>query len=254
MKKLLAISLLCAAPLAAQADTILGLHAGIGQWNAGLSGELGARGENTTADELGLDDSGNTFAYAALEHPVPLLPNIRLAINQIEFDGAATVERSFILDNQAFNANADTQSIFDISHNDATFYWEVLDNWVTLDLGVTARIFDGYAQVTGESNGDTTTERVEIDVTIPMLYSQARFDLPFSGVYAGGLINVIDVSGVSLTDLDIFLGYEFDVALIDLGVRLGYKTLDLQLDDDADVDLVTDLKADGIYAGITLHL
>ena len=40
-----------------------------------------------------------------------------------------------------------------------TFYYEVLDNVIDLDLGLTARMFDGEASLIGA----TQQERVELD-------------------------------------------------------------------------------------------
>ena len=47
------------------------------------------------------------------------------------------------------------------------------DNVVDLDLGLTARLFDGEASLIGA----TQQERVELDAVIPMLYGRAGIDL-----------------------------------------------------------------------------
>lgn len=252
MKKMLVATILCASSPFCFGDTIFGIHAGAGQWNSELSGEIGADNDPVSASELGFTDSDNNFIYVAVEHPIPLLPNVRLSNYDVSLSGNAVVSRNFILDNRTFEANADTQSELDISHTDITFYYEILDNWANLDLGVTIRSFDGFAQVTGESSGQTQTERVDLDQTVPMLYSRARFDLPFTGVYAGGALNLISSGDNSIRDLEVYVGYEFDLPLLDLGLRLGLKDLSLETEDND--ELTADVTVDGVYAAFTLHL
>lgn len=235
-------------------DTIFGIHAGVGQWNTDVSGQIGERSNPITAKELGFKDNSNNFIYAAVEHPIPLLPNIRVSQYNLEQSGEAVVTRSFTLDDVTFEANANTVSELDASHTDITLYYEVLDNWLNLDLGITVRAFDGYAQVTSTPEGavNPLIERVDLDQSIPMLYSRARIDLPFSGFYAGGALNYIGSGDNNIRDVEAYLGYEFDLPALDLGFRLGLKEMSLETQDNDELN--ADIKIDGVYAAFTLHL
>ena len=71
------LATLTAAPVIASAD-IAGLSAGVGTWQSSPSGTLGSTSislENT----LNFDEENSNYLFIALEHPIPLLPNLRLS-------------------------------------------------------------------------------------------------------------------------------------------------------------------------------
>lgn len=255
MKKIALAAALIAAPHMASADTILGLYAGAGIWNASIDGTVGTGEDPITADELGINSSQNTFFYAALEHPIPVIPNIRIAHTGLVLDGQAIVSREFSIDENTFQADADTATELDLTHTDFTLYYELLDNWVTMDVGLTARQLDGYARVegtvTGDSGDEEVTETVDLNVVIPMLYARAQFDLPFTGFHAGGAVNYIGYEENTFSDIDVYLGYTTAALGLDMGVDLGYRKMSVEVDDDE--DLTTDVAVDGIYGALTLH-
>jgi hypothetical protein len=45
---------------------------------------------------------------------------------------------------------------------------------VNIDLGITARQYDGYIYAESSLNN---SEKVDLDITLPMLYSKFQFDL-----------------------------------------------------------------------------
>lgn len=245
MKKvMLASGLALAAPLAS-AD-FLGVYAGVGQWQSDYDGRVGDRNNDIGVEQLGLDDSGNNFVYLAFEHPVPILPNARIQYTDINTRQSATLTQSFSLDGQQFNVSETIDSDVDLTHVDFTLYYELLDNWVNLDLGLTARQFDGYVQAQGEFD----QQRSELDEVIPMIYGKARFDLPLTGLYAGVQANIYDYDDDSLSDTNAHLGYNFvDSMLMDVGIEVGYRQMLLEIEEDvtADVDLT------GPYAALTVH-
>lgn len=245
MKKvMLASGLALVAPLAS-AD-FLGVYAGVGQWQSDYDGQVGDRNNDIGVEQLGLDDSGNNFVYLAFEHPVPILPNARIQYTDINTRQSATLTESFSLDGQQFNVSETIDSDVDLTHVDFTLYYELLDNWVNLDLGLTARQFDGYVQAQGELE----QQRSELDEVIPMIYGKARFDLPLTGLYAGVEANIINYDDNSLSDTNAHLGYYFvDSMLVDVGIEVGYRQMQLEIEDDvtADVDLT------GPYAALTVH-
>src|SRR5690606_38517562 len=220
MKKLIiAASLTLISPFAA-ADTILGIYAGAGQWQADYSGNAGD--PSIDVEALGLKDSDNNFYYVALEHPVPLIPNIKLQKTDISSAQRATINQTFVLDETTFTLGSEVISDFDLSHVDATLYYELLDNWVNLDVGLTIRKFDGY--VTANTEDGLVSESVDLDEAIPMLYAKAQFDLPLTGFSAGVDGNAVNYSGNSLTDYSAKIHYMFDSAL-DIGLEAGYRQM-----------------------------
>lgn len=248
MKKLpLAVTLgLLAVPLA-QADTVLGVYAGISSWDTDYSGKAGD--PSITLKDLGVKngDKNNSY-YIALEHPVPVIPNILLEQTNISSKQSSVIEKTFIIDGTVFIAADTINSDFDLSHTDATLYYEILDNWVNLDLGITARKFDGYFHASSQTL-PANSKKVNIDQTLPLLYIKAQFDLPFSGLSAGVQGNYVSYSGDKLTDYRAKISYLFD-SVLDIGLEVGYREMSLTVDDE---DIEADLTLKGPYASVIAH-
>ncbi len=241
------MALLCA-PLSSQADTILGLYAGVGQWQASLSGEVGENGESTTLDDLGYDKEPSNVFWAQLEHPIPLLPNIRVMATRINASSTATITKSFSLAGVDFQVSDDVASNIDLSHVDATLYYELLDNWISLDAGITARQFSGQLEARSQATGTVTGD---LKGVLPMLYLNARIDLPFTGWHVGAQSNVISYRGDGVTDMNAQVGYELDLVAVDLGLNIGYRTMTLKVEE-LD-DLYADAEVSGVYAELQIH-
>lgn len=230
------------APLA-QAD-VIGLGANVSYWDSDLSGDV--RNGNDLVDvenDLDLSSDSNANLSAYLEHPVPLLPNVRLNYTKIEQSGRGQIGANF--DNILVSAGgiAEVQSDLDLEQLDLTLYYEVLDNWVNLDLGITARDLNGELTVQ-EFNG-TAVSRTEVDAVIPMGYLAARFDLPFTGVSVGGEANLINFDGDSVYDFNAYGQYE--IALLQL--RAGYRQISIEYED-SDEELDIDLGGPFVSAGV----
>lgn len=253
MKKLLALPLtilgLSAIAPVATADTILGIYAGAGVWKTDFSGEIGDTGQlSADLEDLGLSDEQNTFYYVALEHPIPVIPNVRLQVNDINLSEESTLTQSFVLDGTTYNVSEDVVSDFDLSHTDATLYYEVLDNWITIDLGLTIRQFDGSLEIRSTSSGSVTQT---IDETIPMAYLKGQVELPFTGFYVTATGNYISYDGNTLQELQAGVGYLSDGWVLDMGFELGIRNMNLELDDVSDIDANIDLT--GTYASFNIH-
>ena len=249
------IGLATLSPLA-MSDTILGLYLGAGVWQADLEGSATQTDAATASLDINdtfssVDDNSNFF-YVALEHPVPVLPNIMLQQTDVSVTESGLLRVDVTFDDQVFGANTGVDSTVDFSHLDATLYYEILDNWVTADLGLTFRQFDGELTLVGTSGasaGETATQ--ELDGVLPMLYAKARIDLPLTGFYISATGNFIGYDGHSITDISGAVGYQSDGWVMDIGLELGLRTFTFELDDldelDADIDL------SGAYAALTIH-
>ena len=231
-------SLILAAPLAS-AD-IVGAGASVNYWDSELSGDAGTNGDIVDLDNtLNLDSDTNANASVYFEHPVPVIPNIRLNYTLIEQSGQGTLSANF----DGISASADVQSDLDLEQLDLTLYYEVVDNWANLDLGITARDIDGELLVQEVGGGQAS--QTEIDGVIPMGYLAARFDLPFTGVSVGGEGNFISYDGDSINDYSLYGQYEFAM----LQVRAGYRQLAIDYEDDDD-RLDVDIDGPFISAGV----
>jgi outer membrane protein len=250
MNKMLLVPSLLLASNVALADTVFGVYAGGGSWNTAYSGDLGVS-DIDVEDVLNLDEEGRNFFYVAIEHPIPLVPNVRLQSTDISTKGTGEFTAGTIFGDETFTISEAVSTEVDLSHTDATLYYEILDNWVNLDLGLTLRMFDGEGKVIGATSG--TTDKVTVDEAAPMLYAAARFDLPLTGLSVGADINGLGYSGNTLTDFTAKISYTSDIVpFVDIGVEAGYRQMQLVLDDIGDLE--TDFSIAGPYFSLNFHL
>ena len=242
MRKLMIVAgsaLALTTPLA-QAD-VVGLGAAVSYWDSDLSGEAGTNGDIVNVNnQLNLDSDTNANATLYFEHPVPLLPNVRLNYTLVEQSGEGDVGLA------GFDGvRGQVRSDLDLEQLDLTLYYEVLDNWVNLDLGLTARDLDGelIVQETGVLGGSVS--QTDVNAVIPMGYLAARFDLPLTGVSVGAEGNFISYDGDSIRDFNAY--GQYNIALIQL--RAGYRQIAIDYEDGDDK---LDIEIDGpfISAGV----
>ncbi len=228
-----------------QADTIFGVYFGAGLWQNQYSGDITLRGSAIDVEnDFNLEKEDNSYAYVSFEHPIPLLPNIRFAQTQVLTQADSVLTRNITFNNQTYNAGNAIDAEVDLSFTDATFYYEVLDSWVSLDLGLTVRNFDGFAKI--ESNGGLN--RYDFNETLPLLYTRAQAQLPFSGLSVQASLQGLSISDSSITDAQFALAYESSIGL---GGELGYHSMNIKLDDIN--DFYSDLQTKGMYLGVTYH-
>ncbi len=241
MKKLAIAAALLPMFLATGATAdVVGWRVGANAWAQGYEGDVAKGGSDIDLeDELGYDDETGFNAYIALEHPVPALPNIMLQRTEMDADARGTVD-GFEFDGITYTG--DVRSSMDLTHTDVTLYYEILDNWVNLDIGLTGRIFDDGVSITDETTG--LTGELDIDYVIPLAFAQARFDLPLSGLSIGVEGNAIQYDDDTLYDARLNLSYTFAFGL---GIEGGYRMIDFEYDDD---DEFADVTIDGIYGGL----
>jgi outer membrane protein len=133
----------------------------------------------------------------------------------------------------------------DLTHTDTTLYYEIMDNVIDLDLGITARSFDGEASLVGA----TQQESIELDAVGPLLYGQVGVDIPITALSAHVLVNWTNIDKFRLIDWAAQLTYEFDLLpAVDAGLILGYRSMLVELDD------LDDLEADASFEGYFLAL
>jgi len=249
-KHLLAASFAALASVPVSANPVFDIYAGAQHWGQNYEGfvrDLESTTGSSRVDletDLGFDDDNGSVIYVTFEHPVPLIPNIKLQQTELETDATNQLTGSFGFDDETFTSNITAE--IDLSHTDATFYWEILDNYVSLDVGLTARWFDGEVKI--QENGTSTSANEKLDAVIPLLYTAVRIDLPLSGLYASVSGNFLGTSDNNFLDYQATIGYE---SAFRLGVEAGYRSLELNLDDVDDIE--ADITIDGAFIGLFVH-
>lgn len=211
-------------PIAA-AD-IVGAGASVGYWNSELTGQA-SKGNDLVdiEDDLDLDRSDNVQIRAALEHPVPLLPNAGVGFTRLDQSGEGRLGTSF----GSVDTGLQVRSELNLDLIDLTLYYELLDNWVNLDAGLTFRALDGELLVEERANPANAT-RAEIKAVLPLGYVAARFDVPVTGLSFGATGHGIAFDGDSLFDITAYGQYDLSV----LRLQAGYRQLSLDVEDGSD--------------------
>jgi outer membrane protein len=252
MKKLLFVStfLLSMTFSSVSNADVLGVWAGGGLWNWDVSGSV----RYQTVDTFDLenpgsgnylnwkdDDSGTLFII--IDHPVPVIPNIKLFRTSLKTSGTGQATASF----GGATLTGAVDSTFEMDMTDLTLYWDLLDNVVGLDIGLNAKNIDGKISVTDVSTpGQTDT--ANFSATIPMLYAGVDVSLPLTGLMLGVNGSYIEYSGDKLTETHIYIRYDSPYVL---GVEAGVKSFNLTLDD---LDQTYgEFKFTGTYAQLYLH-
>ena len=248
MKKILSAAVLAATlPQAASALPLVDFYAGGYYWDQTISGDL-SNGQADLEDDLNLDAGGQNVLYFAFEHPIPLVPNLKIKSTDMSSDGSGTVTSLKVGDNTVSGA---VESELDLTHTDYTMYWSLPIPIVTLDFGLTLRQFDG--SVTSVSSLTEISE--DLDFIVPMGYLKAGVDIPLTGLSFGGDINVISIGDTGITDYDLNMTYVLPlIPLLDVGISAGYRSFDLELDEDDFGDLSAEATVAGPYLGLSLHL
>lgn len=247
MKKLaLVVGISALLSASVQADTLLGVYLGATVWDSKASGTLG---ENTGQVDFGLQDEQQGSYFIAVEHPLPLIPNIKIAKSTLDTTGGTTLTSSFEFGGETYPVGTSANAVFDVSYVDYTLYYEVFDNdLLSFDFGITGRDLDSNVNVTG----DLVTGTLNANQIVPLLYASTNVGLPFTGfnLYAQG--NFLSFDDHTFYDYEAGISYELvDNLAVDINLTFGYKALKLELED-LD-DLYADLNFKGAFAGVVVH-
>ncbi|HCM06589.1 MAG TPA: hypothetical protein DIC30_11325 [Oceanospirillales bacterium] len=249
MKKLLATAIVAATPMMAQADLLFTIDAGASMWNAEASGEVD-NGIDVGKDGLNLDSENNNVLFISFEHPVPVIPNIKIKKTDLDLTGDGTASYTFL--NQTFTGA--TSSQLDLSHTDLTLYWGVPlpIPFFDINFGLTARQFDGVVSVTEKGTG--TTEQEDLNFVMPMGYLNVDFDSHF-GVYARAELNALSFDGNGVTDTEFAIGYTLPlpIPMVDINLEAGHRAISVTTDEDT-VDIETDIDMAGMFFGLNVSV
>lgn len=231
---------------AVRADALFGVYAGAGTWQQSFSGDVASSGDGIDLeDDLDIGDEQNNVAYLAVEHGVPVLPNLRVSYTDIAGSGRNLLTRSVVFNDQVFTLAENVSSNLELTQTDAVLYYQFLDNVASLDVGLAARWVDGEVEVAS----DTAVAGAEFKGVLPLLYARGRLDLPLTGLWAGAEVMGLAYDGHQLMDANAQIGWESPVGL---GAELGWRTMRLELDSIDDIDSA-DIDISGPYAAVNFH-
>ncbi len=232
---------------AAVADT-LGVRAGLAYWSYDIAGFARYQSTNPAddidvQDDLGYSDDSLVFGYVQLEHPVPLLPNVRLSKTTIDTEASGVMTANFTYGGVNFSASDTVDSALKLDQVDVTLYYQPLDNVVSLDFGINAKYLDSSARISSRTTGRSAD--AEVSGWVPMLYGGVGVDLPFTGLAVSADGSYIGYQDSKFYDYTVRVTYDTPWVV---GVDLGYRSLKLDLDDFD--DSYANIEFSGFYMGL----
>jgi len=242
-RQLIFLALLGSLGTTLQADTLFGLTLALDGWNMDSSGSIA---DNNDLQEFDLGSETPASFSLALEHPVPLLPNLKMRYTDLSSSGQETLSKTFTFNNVTYSLSSDVDVNFDLRSSDFIFYYELLDNdTVSFDLGLNAKYLDGEVKLS--DSGQTSSRSFK--GVVPMLYGAVKLGVPATRLSFFGDFNLLSAGGHTLQDYQAGAAYAFVQSIpVDVSLRGGYRKFSLELDD---LDgIYADWSFDGLFLGV----
>lgn len=240
-KTLLAAACLMAVSSSAHSDTFAGFKVGADYWHSDASGYFADdRGAKVNSN---LDADAQGSLWFAVEHMLPLVPNVKIRENRISatsaLDGAG-----FNFNGHAFSGKVAIDNT--LNNTDFVLYYELLDSDLAeLDVGAAYKKMNGSLRVSDAGH----PEEIDIDSGIAMGYASGQVGIPGMGLFAfAELLHGVSESNVH--DYSVGLGWVFDGVAVDTKVRVGYR--DMSFDVSRFSGVTQDTQLSGVFAGVEL--
>ena len=237
MKKI--IVLLSLFSTLSMADTVLGGEINLGFYTHSPKGTLEYQGNSIDIiDTLNWETSSDIVASLYFEHPIPMLPNLKLGYSSLDNEGKERLSQEISFAGQHFSANTEVTSGLALKITDTTLYYELADNWISIDFGLTAKYLDGSAYV----ESSVTKERKSFTAIIPLVYSKLRFEIPTTDIAFQMEGNYVAYENTIVYDIEAGIRY---TVMLGAGVEIGYKQIKLKIDDIKGFNMDSDFS--GLY-------
>lgn len=227
IKTLLLPLLVTCAAMHTQAATLYQITAGANYWQA--ENEVQA-GEVADAQfTLNQEKESNNELFFSIEHPVPLLPNLRYLTSDVSVSGSQTLTQTYILSGRTYRVASTLDANYDYEYSDYSLYYELFDNQVLeFDLGVTLKDIDASLAVVNRQDANEASRRDASGIE-PYIYTAAKLNLPLLNL---GFSTHLNVKDSSTYDFEFAIEYQLgDMPAIQPYLQLGWKKQELDLED-----------------------
>lgn len=266
-----------------QKNNDIGLYLGSQIWQSDASGTFG---EKSSIVDFNLNKQQQINDFIAVEHHLPLLPNVRISSTSLDTTGKNTLTHEFNFAGETFATGDSINASFNVSYVDYTLYYGLFNNPLfSFDLGLTARDFNGAVTIkgptitegtepdrngwhescydeNGELKGDCSpgsgssstapTSKIKTDEIEPMLYVATNISLPLPNlsIFAQGDFSFVDDHSISDYQAGLHYGLINNNA-VNLNLSLGYRAVKIEFEDFN--NLYTNLEFKGAFVGIIAH-
>ena len=244
MNRLLALLVTMAAIPASASAHLVDVTAGLWLWGEQPTGDISYVGtSNNIQDNLGLGRSVKLGGWISLEHPVPLLPNIKFSYTQVSNNG----DGRLVADFGGIQVGTPVHSQINLNQADIVLYYSPLNNIVKWDLGLDVKVVDGNAKLT-TLNGAFSPVNRSFSGPVPLIYTNVGVTLPFTGLSANAQGAAIAYAGNHLWDIKGGLSYE---SRFGIGISGGYRYEELKLKNFNQVNVNASVR--GPYGAVFYH-
>jgi len=206
-----------------------------------------------------IGDKTQPWARLKFEHPIPIIPNIKLAYMPVKFEGGGTLTQDIKWGNYTFQINTDYNLSVTLDRVDTTLYYNfpfiktATAGKLDIELGLNVRTitFEGKLQGTALGVG-IVSEVASITLPMPMGHLAAEIK-PINQLSLLGEVNYIGYKENAYYD------YRAGLRLSSEGlvraplkpfIEVGYRSEKLKL---AERDVKTDINMEGAYALVGLR-
>lgn len=205
--------------------------------------------------------------FVAVEHPFPILPNIRVSSSHFDTSHLTNSTENFsftdVQSGLSYDSVIDSEINyrFNVSYIDYTLYYKLLaDRLFSLDLGFTARDFSGSSHVDRNvttvttwkdasgnpdtfTHNDKSTDIITPDNIEPMLYLASEIYLPLKGVSLFAKGDFLLKSDNTISDYQAGLGYALlNNQMISVNAALGYRVVKMEFENSTNLSNAVEVK------------
>lgn len=223
------------------------LKGGLGAWRADFSGDVGQYGQTTSLENLGISGEDNDQFWFSIEHDASPLPQFRISYSHISVEKISRIKQEITIGDLFIRGdiNIDVLTDLNLSHTDFTAYYEFIDSIIEIDLGATARYFQGYVEIETEINAPY---RWDLSGTVPMFFGRGHLSIPGTSFSLEGIFNGMSYDGNTIIDTSFSLRWLSGR----LGVATGYRQMILDVEDFN--GFTADAKAAGPFAEFVVKI
>ena len=241
-----------------KAGPLIDFEISIGAIQQKPSGYVSYKAESDIRDRFDLKNDANIkdktqpWARLKFEHPIPIIPNIKLAYMPVKLEGSGTLRDIIKWGDYEFEANTDFNLSVKLDRVDTTLYYNFpfiktatagkLD--VEFGLNVRTIMFDAKLSGKERGTGQSISESASITLPIPMGHLAAEIR-PISLVSLVGVLNYIGYKNNAYYDYVAGLRLSPPVRTpLKPFVEVGYRHEKLKIDAQ---DVKADLNIKGLY-------
>lgn len=229
---------------AANAD-FLGVEVGGATWMPEMTGDFKYGGSTMDLeDDLGYgDDESSTYYWLSFEHPVPVIPNVKIIQTNLEMD-SNVVSSSVTFNSTSYSTNAPAEMT--LNQTDYILYYELSEGliipFVHLDAGIAIKNLEGELTISSDTK--------DFSVPVPMGYGKIKLStsaLPFFPFDLEYETLRLSIGDNSFEDTKFGLVYNVELAAgFDVGAVAGVRKESLEIDESG---VTANIDIEGYYFG-----